>query len=169
MIFGIAAAVFAATLTSASNNDNIITKEKGMIIVNTTELTRDVKGFKGSTPVKIYIKKNKVVKVEALPNQETPRFFDKVKPLLKYWEGKPVSKAIEDEPDAITGATYSSDAIMKNVQIGLEYYKATSKQAYTHPTIQNRQPHNMGHSRHTRHHNEGFTSHAKRHLAHMAT
>ena len=74
--------------------------------------------------MKIYIKKNKVVKVEALPNQETPRFFDKVKPLLKYWEGKPVSKAIEDEPDAITGATYSSDAIMKNVQVGLEYYKA---------------------------------------------
>lgn len=57
LIFGIAAAVFAATLTSASNNDNIMTKEKGMIIVNTTELTRDVKGFKGSTPVKIYIKK----------------------------------------------------------------------------------------------------------------
>lgn len=124
LIFGIAAVAFAATLTSASNNDNIITKEKGMIVVNTTELTRDVKGFKGSTPVKIYIKKNKVVKVETLPNQETPRFFDKVKPLLKYWEGKSVNKAIEDEPDAITGATYSSDAIMKNVQIGLEYYKA---------------------------------------------
>ena len=47
-----------------------------------------------------------------------------MKPLLKYWEGKPVSKAIEDESDAITGATYSSDAIMKNVQVGLEYYNA---------------------------------------------
>ena len=124
LIFGIAAVAFAATLTRASNNDNIITKEKGMIVVNTTELSRDVKGFKGTTPVKIYIKKNKVVKVEPLPNQETPRFFDKVKPLLKYWEGKSVNKAIEDEPDAITGATYSSDAIMKNVQIGLEYYTA---------------------------------------------
>ena len=67
LIFGIAAAVFAATLTSASNNDNIITKEKGMIVVNTTELSRDVKGFKGTTPVKIYIKKNKVVKVETIP------------------------------------------------------------------------------------------------------
>ena len=95
-----------------------------MTVVNTTELTRDIKGFKGSTPVKIFIKKNKVVKVEALPNQETPRFFDKVKLLLKYWEGKSVGKAIEDEPDAITGATYSSDAIMKNVQVGLEYYNA---------------------------------------------
>ena len=124
LIFGIAAAVFAATLTSASNNDNIMTKEKGMIVVNTTELTRDVKGFKGTTPVKIYIKKDKIVKVEALPNRETPKFFEMVKPMLKYWEGKKVSKAIKNEPDAVTGATYSSDAIMKNVQIGLEYYNA---------------------------------------------
>ena len=124
LLFGIAAVAFTATLMSASRNDGVITKENGMTVINTTELTRDVKGFKGSTPVKIYIKKNKVVKVEALPNQETPRFFDKVKPLLKYWEGKSVDKAIKDEPDAITGATYSSDAIMKNVQIGLEYSKA---------------------------------------------
>ena len=124
LIFGIAAAVFAATLTSASNNDNIMTKEKGMIVVNTTELTRDIKGFKGTTPVKIFIKKDKIVKVEALPNRETPKFFEMVKPMLKYWEGKKVSKAIKNEPDAVTGATYSSDAIMKNVQIGLEYYNA---------------------------------------------
>ena len=124
LLFGIAAVAFTATLMSASRNDGVITKENGMTVINTTELTRDVKGFKGGTPVKIFIKKNKVVKVEPLPNQETPRFFDKVKPLLKYWEGKPVSKAIEDEPDAITGATYSSDAIMKNVQVGLEYYNA---------------------------------------------
>jgi len=106
------------------NNDNIITKEKGMIVVNTTELSRDVKGFKGGTPVKIFIKKDKIVKVEALPNRETPKFFEMVKPMLKYWEGKKVSKAIKNEPDAVTGATYSSDAIMKNVQIGLEYYNA---------------------------------------------
>ena len=122
LILGASFALFSLPLISASTEDQVITQENGVTIVNTTSLTKDVKGFKGATPVKIFIKKNKVVKVEALPNQETPRFFDKVKPLLKYWEGKPVSKAIEDEPDAITGATYSSDAIMKNVQVGLEYY-----------------------------------------------
>jgi hypothetical protein len=109
---------------SASRNDGVITKENGMTVINTTELTRDVKGFKGGTPVKIFIKKDKIVKVEALPNRETPKFFEMVKPMLKYWEGKKVSKAIKNEPDAVTGATYSSDAIMKNVQIGLEYYNA---------------------------------------------
>lgn len=124
LLFGIAAVAFTAALTSASRNDNVITKENGMTVVNTTELSRDIKGFKGTTPVKIFIKKNKVVKVEALPNRETPKFFDKVRPMLKYWEGKTVSKALKDEPDAVTGATFSSDAIMKNVQIGLEYYNS---------------------------------------------
>ncbi len=122
LFFGITAMAFMAILVSANHNDNIITTENGMTVVNTTELTRDIKGFKGSTPVKIFIKKNKVVKVEALPNRETPKFFDKVKPLLKHWDGKTVKKALNSEPDVITGATYSSDAIMKNVQVGLEYY-----------------------------------------------
>ena len=122
LFFGIAAMAFMAILVSANHNDNIITTENGMTVVNTTELTRDIKGFKGSTPVKIFIKKNKVVKVEDLPNRETPKFFDKVKPLLKHWDGKTVKKALDSEPDVITGATYSSDAIMKNVQVGLEYY-----------------------------------------------
>ena len=63
-----------------------------MTVVNTTELTRDIKGFKGITPVKIFIKKNKVVKVEALPNRETLKFFEKVKPLLKHWMVRPLRK-----------------------------------------------------------------------------
>ena len=123
LIFGIAAVVFAATLTSASSNNNIITKEKGMTVVNTTELTRDIKGFKGSTPVKIFIKKNKVIKVEALPNRETPKYFARLKDLLTSWDGKTVSKASKTEPDAVSGATYSSNAVIKNVQAGLKYYQ----------------------------------------------
>lgn len=122
LLFGTVAVAFMAILISANRNDDIITTENGMTVVNTTELTRDIKGFKGCTPVKIFIKKNKVVKVEALPNRETPKFFEKVKPLLKHWDGKTIKKALNSEPDAITGATYSSDAIMKNVQVGLEYY-----------------------------------------------
>ena len=94
LLFGIAAVAFTATLMSASRNDGVITKENGMTVINTTELTRDVKGFKGGTPVKIFIKKDKIVKVEALPNRETPKFFEMVKPMLKYWEGKPLRTSL---------------------------------------------------------------------------
>ena len=67
LILGASFALFSLTLMSASTEDQVITQENGVTIVNTTSLTKDVKGFKGSTPVKIFIKKNKVIKVEALP------------------------------------------------------------------------------------------------------
>ena len=122
--FGYLMGVVALLLFTGAKQDNsIVSTEKDLTVINTTELTKDVRGFKGSTPVKIYIKKNRVVRIEALPNQETPRFFDKTKSLLKFWEGKSVTKASQIQPDAVTGATFSSDALIKNVHTGLEYYK----------------------------------------------
>ncbi|MFC2384267.1 MAG: FMN-binding protein [Hoylesella saccharolytica] len=35
----------------------------------------------------------------------------------------PMTKASQIQPDAVTGATFSSDALIKNVHTGLEYYK----------------------------------------------
>ena len=44
-------------------NDNVMSKlSDGTYVVNTTTLAKDVKGFKGNTPLKIYIKSNKIVK-----------------------------------------------------------------------------------------------------------
>ena len=88
LILGASFALFSLTLMSASTEDQIITQENGVTIVNTTSLTKDVKGFKGATPVKIFIKKNKVIKVEALPNRETPKFFARLKDLLTSWDRK---------------------------------------------------------------------------------
>ncbi len=112
-----------ALMSSAPQTEEIITKEKGMDVVNTTALGKDVIGYTDTTPVKIYIKKNKVVKVEALKNMETPKYFVKVKKqLLGLWNEKKVSEAATMQVDAVTGATLSSDALVKNVQIGLDYY-----------------------------------------------
>lgn len=95
----------------------------GTYVVNTTSLAKDVKGFKGATPVRIYIKSNKIVKVEALPNQESPNFFAKVKQgLLAKWNGMKASKAASTQVDGVTGATYSSKAIKENVKRGAAYY-----------------------------------------------
>jgi len=120
----VAGIIVAATLTSSRQADKIITKEDGMTVVNTTELGKDVIGYISPTPLKIYIQKNKVVKVEALKNQETPKYFVKVKnALLDKWNGKKVAEAQKLKVDAVTGATMSSDAVIKNVQLGLEYYQ----------------------------------------------
>lgn len=73
--------------------------------------------------MKIYIKKNKVVKIEALRNRETPAYLNKAKALLAKYEGKTVKKASSMDVDGVSGATYTSKALKKNVQLGLEYYK----------------------------------------------
>ena len=117
------AAMAVAVLMSAMPADSVITKDAGTDIVNTTSLTKSVRGYKGATPVKIYIKKNRVVKVEALGNQETPKYFDKAKAVLDKYERKTVTKAQKMEVDAVSGATLSSKALVKNVQEGLKYYK----------------------------------------------
>ena len=125
MIGSLVLIALAATLQSAApQGDEVMTKENGTYIVNTTTLGKDVQGYVSTTPVKIYINKNKVEKVEFLKNQETPKYMAKVKKaLLNAWDGLKVKDAAAKKVDGVTGATFSSEAIKKNVQLGLEYYQ----------------------------------------------
>lgn len=104
--------------------DDVMRKEKdGTYVVNTTTLAEDVKGYIESTPVEIYIKGNKIVKVVMLKNQETPKYNARVKKqMVPLYEGKKISKKSTVEVDGITGATFTSDAVKENVKRGLEYY-----------------------------------------------
>ena len=117
--------IIAATLILTSwAADETMTKGNGMTVINTTSIGKNVEGYNGTTPLKIFIKKNKVVKIEALKNQETPKYFIKVKKaLLDKWNGLKVKDAKNLKVDAVTGATYSSDAVIENVKLGLDYYQ----------------------------------------------
>lgn len=111
-------------LMSFMAGDDTMTKENGVYVVNTTTLGKNVEGYNGPTPLKIYINNNKVEKIEALKNFETPKYFIKVKKaLLEKWNGMKVSEAKALQVDAVTGATLSSEAIIQNVQLGLDYYQ----------------------------------------------
>lgn len=115
-------------LTSQTTNDPIVTKQKDITIINTTSLATDIEGYAGQTPVKVYIQNGKVLRVEALENEETPKYFDMVeKGLMKKWNGKPVKIAEKQKVDAVTGATVSSEAIIENVRRGISYYIYTTK------------------------------------------
>ena len=121
-------AVAALVLICATSGDGIMTKKNGVYIVNTTKLGADVQGYNGPTPLNIYIKGDKIEKVEALPNDETPRFFDMVKSgLLNKWNGMTVKEAATAKVDAVTGATYSSNAVKENVRLGVNYYQKHKK------------------------------------------
>ena len=114
----------ALCIQSAGLKDDTITKEDGMYVVNTTTLGKNIEGYNGPTPLKIYIKKNKVVKIEALQSQETPKYYARVKKaIFEKWNNLKVSEAQKLKVDGVTGATYTSEAVIKNVQVGLDYYK----------------------------------------------
>lgn len=122
-----AAALIAGALTMQSFivGDDTMIKEDGMFVINTTTLGKDVERYAGPTPVKVYIKNNKVEKIEFLKTQETPKYYLKVKKALaEKWNGLKVKDASKQQVDVVTGATFSSEAVIKNVQLGLDYYQS---------------------------------------------
>ena len=116
-------------LTSQTTDEPIMTKQKDITIINTTSLATDIEGYVGQTPVKVYIQAGKVLRVEALENEETPKYFDILVKggLLKKWNGKPVKTAEKQKVDVVTGATVSSEAVIENVRRGIAYYNYKSK------------------------------------------
>ena len=107
----------------ALKNDTLEMTPDGAFVVNTKPLAKDVQGYGGPVPLKIHIKDGRVAAVEAEPNAESPDFFNRAKELLNHWQNKSVDEALAEEVDAVSGATFSSRAIIANMQRGLAYAK----------------------------------------------
>lgn len=55
--FAVAALMTAAFAFAAGKDDNVMWRQSdGTYVVNTTTLANNVRGFKGATPVEVYIK-----------------------------------------------------------------------------------------------------------------
>lgn len=119
----------AVAMTSGGSADDVMTRSAdGTYVVNTTTLAPTVKGYAGTTPLKIHIKNDRIVKIEALPNREAHNVFLRAeKGLFGKWTGKHVGEASKQKVDAVSGATYSSNAIKENVKRGLAYYRKHKK------------------------------------------
>lgn len=103
---------------TAQTTEPLRTEADGTVVVNTATLATDVYGFKGRVPVEIHFKKGRITQVKPLPNQETPKYMLLVKPLLEAWKGMTPAQAAEARPDGVTGATFTSEALIRNVQRG---------------------------------------------------
>lgn len=91
------------------------------LVINTTAMGKDIEGFKGATPLEIKVAGGKVVAIKALPNKETPGYFRMVQESDIFT--KPIGLSVNDvlklDLDAVSGATYSSKAVIKNLRLGL--------------------------------------------------
>lgn len=114
----------ASSTAVTANNDTLTVMPDGAIVVNTRLLAKDVQGYGGQVPLRIHIDKGGVVdSIEAEPNAESPDFFNHASALFGKWRGKTVDEAMAEEVDAVTGATFSSRAIIANMKRGLAYAK----------------------------------------------
>ncbi len=119
------AALMLGMMTTATMAQEVMKKEKdGTYIINTTTLGQDIEGYNGATPLEVYIKKNKIVKVVPLKSQEGPKYVAMVKKgMLTKYENMNVKKGTVQDVDAVTGATFTSDAYKENIKRAVAYYK----------------------------------------------
>jgi len=93
-------------------------------IICTKTFGKDIRGYNRDTPLKIYLLKDKIVKVEAMTNRETREYFALVKEkLLNAWNGLTVKEAKAKKVDTVTEATVSAKAVIETLQRGLNYYE----------------------------------------------
>ena len=85
--------------TTTNQIDTLRTLDDGTIIINTTYLAKDVKGFGGTVPLNIYIK-----------------------------NGKTTEQALAMKVDGVSGATFSSRGIIGNMKAGLVYASKKAQQ-----------------------------------------
>jgi len=87
-------------------------------------LVTDNRGYGGKVPFLIGLKGNIIQKIQLLPNNETTEFMDYIKEdnLLAQWEGMNIKKVSSTEIDAVSGATESSNAIIRGMRKGAAQY-----------------------------------------------
>jgi len=91
--------------------------------MTSTDYCKDVKGYANATPVIIVTDKKHVIKkVALLSHYETPSFIQRLitSGFFKNWSEKTIREAKKDKVDGTTGATFTANAVVKNVNFLLE-------------------------------------------------
>jgi Na+-translocating ferredoxin:NAD+ oxidoreductase RnfG subunit len=98
--------------------------ENSVMVINTSTLC-DAQGYAGKTPLQVTITEGKISDIELLSNSETPHFVERATALFDNWIGKTPAEVADMKVDAVSGATYSSNALIANMNAAVETYGNT--------------------------------------------
>lgn len=105
-------------------------------VVSSARIAPEVAGFAGPVPVYVYIDSTEVVQnIIVADNAETPDFQRRAAVVLDAWKGKRLEQTPEVKVDAVSGATYTSNALIRNVEATLALCRQTSHNAVIVPAI----------------------------------
>lgn len=109
--------------SDSEEQPTVVVTDDGAVVVNTTDIAKDIIGYVGPTPMEIRIKDGVIQKVTPLPNKETPEFFGAVtnSDILDRFEGLTLPEAADLKVDAVSGATFTSNAVINTVKAGVVY------------------------------------------------
>lgn len=82
-----------------------------------------IRGYAGETPLIIaFGKDQKIIGVKPLPNNETPGYLNRViaSGLFDSWNGLTAKAALSKKVDAVSGATYTSNSVIKSLRARLK-------------------------------------------------
>lgn len=124
LLFILLSACLAVTGCGNTNpkvNSPYITERGDTLIVDTTVPGEGISGYGGQLPIQVYVVKGRVADIVLGENSETPRFIKRVYGIITpNWIGLKLKDAAKAEVDAVTGATYSSNALIENFRIALK-------------------------------------------------
>ena len=103
-IFGVALSENRTEQTINSKPEEWI-DENGVRVISTDEYGKEFIGYNANIPLCIYLKDNRIEKIEALENEETPSFFARVEKqgLLESWNGLTPEEALKKQVGADRG------------------------------------------------------------------
>lgn len=115
---------FFAVMFGINRLGNKQSQFAGDTTLYTEEYCQDIIGFNDIIPLEINMINGKIANINILDNKETPRFLQKVTDakLVENFYGLTPKEAINLEIDAVSGATYSSNAIIQSVKTRMEVY-----------------------------------------------
>lgn len=118
---------------------NVVGKNGQLLgtIVSSAPYASQVKGFAGPTPIFVYVdEKGTIKQIAAQENAETPDFFQQAfSAIAPQWEGVRTNEVSTKNVDVVTGATFSSRAIISNIKLSMAGYEATKEAVNEEPTI----------------------------------
>ena len=121
-----------ASLDARTKKKTTAKKANATQVIYTGDIANKVIGYNGTTPLNITVKNGVIENIEVLENQESPGYLKRAKDkVLPQYIGKTVAEAKKLNADIATGATYTSEAIIKNIQMGLDQAKSSSAKKAT--------------------------------------
>lgn len=105
-------------------------------VVGGKRLAAGASGYAGPVPVYVYVDSANVVQNIAVgDNAETPDFLRRASVVLDAWRGKTLSQTADTKVDAVSGATYSSNALICNVEAALAVCRQNVQDVEAAPAV----------------------------------